>query len=337
MKKKIFKLLTGMLLSCALAGSTVAVQAEEAGTDTVKSYLTGEDVSVGIGHRRPIAVMLGNDTNGAPQSGTENAGVIYEAPVEGSITRLMAIIEDYDNIPRIGSVRSCRDYFLFYANEYDAIYSHYGQAVYALQYLDQHLIDNLNGLTLGNAYYRSTDRVAPHNAYTDFSHLQAGIQSQGYSQDYKEDYNGHFQFAPEGTETTLDDGVSANVVKLDNFAYNHPWFEYNEGDGKYYRFQYGGKHNGDGGQIAVRNVIFQYVEWGHYASTDYLNINVHKGGAGYVFTGGKCVPVSWKKDGDFGPTRYYDSEGKEVMLNKGKTWICIVGADRFDKAEIYGK
>ena len=116
MKKKIFKLLTGMLLSCALAGSTVAVQAEEAGTDTVKSYLTGEDVSVGIGHRRPIAVMLGNDTNGAPQSGTENAGVIYEAPVEGSITRLMAIIEDYDNIPRIGSVRSCRDYFLFYAN-----------------------------------------------------------------------------------------------------------------------------------------------------------------------------------------------------------------------------
>ena len=74
------------------------------------------------------------------------------------------------------------------------------------------------------------------------------------------------------------------------------------------------------------------MEWGHYASTDYLNINVHKGGAGYVFTGGKCVPVSWKKDGDFGPTRYYDSEGKEVMLNKGKTWICIVGADRYSKA-----
>ena len=53
---------------------------------------------------------------------------------------------------------------------------------------------------------------------------------------------------------------------------NNPWFEYNESDGKYHRFQYGGKHNGDGGQIAVNNVIFQYVEWGHYASTDYLNI-----------------------------------------------------------------
>ena len=326
MKKKIFKLLTGMLLSCALAGSTVAVQAEKAGTDTVKSYLTGEDVSVGIGHRRPIAVMLGNDTNGAPQSGTENAGVIYEAPVEGSITRLMAIIEDYDNIPRIGSVRSCRDYFLFYANEYDAIYSHYGQAVYALQYLDQHLIDNLNGLTLGNAYYRSTDRVAPHNAYTDFSHLQAGIQSQGYSQDYKEDYNGHFQFAPEGTETTLDDGVSANVVKLDNFAYNHPWFEYNAETKEYSRFQFNAPHidQNTGNQLTCENIILQYSNYVPYDPNGYLNVDTQSGGEGKYITRGKAIDIHWTKDSQWGITHYYDSNNQEIQLNPGKTWVEIV-------------
>lgn len=326
MKKKIFKLLTGMLLSCALAGSTVAVQAEEAVTDTVKSYLTGEDVSVGIGHRRPIAVMLGNDTNGAPQSGTENAGVIYEAPVEGSITRLMAIIEDYDNIPRIGSVRSCRDYFLFYANEYDAIYSHYGQAVYALQYLDQHLIDNLNGLTLGNAYYRSTDRVAPHNAYTDFSHLQAGIQSQGYSQDYKEDYNGHFQFAPEGTETTLDDGVSANVVKLDNFAYNHPWFEYNAETKEYSRFQFNAPHidQNTGNQLTCENIILQYSNYVPYDPNGYLNVDTQSGGEGKYITRGKAIDIHWTKDSQWGITHYYDSNNQEIQLNPGKTWVEIV-------------
>ena len=326
MKKKIFKLLTGMLLSCALAGSTVAVQAEEAGTDTVKSYLTGEDVSVGIGHRRPIAVMLGNDTNGAPQSGTENAGVIYEAPVEGSITRLMAIIEDYDNIPRIGSVRSCRDYFLFYANEYDAIYSHYGQAVYALQYLDQHLIDNLNGLTLGNAYYRSTDRVAPHNAYTDFSHLQAGIQSQGYSQDYKEDYYGNFQFSPEGTETTLDDGVSANVVKLDNFAYNHPWFEYNAETKEYSRFQFNAPHidQNTGNQLTCENIILQYSNYVPYDPNGYLNVDTQSGGEGKYITRGKAIDIHWTKDSQWGITHYYDSNNQEIQLNPGKTWVEIV-------------
>ena len=326
MKKKIFKLLTVMLLSFALSGSTVAVQAEEAGTDTVKSYLTGEDVSVGIGHRRPIAVMLGNDTNGAPQSGTENAGVIYEAPVEGSITRLMAIIEDYDNIPRIGSVRSCRDYFLFYANEYDAIYSHYGQAVYALQYLDQHLIDNLNGLTLGNAYYRSTDRVAPHNAYTDFSHLQAGIQSQGYSQDYKEDYNGHFQFAPEGTETILDDGAPANVVKLDNFAYNHPWFEYNAETKEYSRFQFNAPHidQNTGNQLTCENIILQYSNYVPYDPNGYLNVDTQSGGEGKYITRGKAIDIHWTKDSQWGITHYYDSNNQEIQLNPGKTWVEIV-------------
>lgn len=326
MKKKIFKLLTGMLLSGALAGSTVAVQAEEAGTDTVKSYLTGEDVSAGVGRRRPIAVMLGNDTNGAPQSGTENAGVIYEAPVEGSITRLMAIIEDYDNIPRIGSVRSCRDYFLFYANEYDAIYSHYGQAVYALQYLDQHLIDNLNGLTLGNAYYRSTDRVAPHNAYTDFSHLQAGIQSQGYSQDYKEDYNGHFQFAPEGTETILDDGAPANVVKLDNFAYNHPWFEYNAETKEYSRFQFNAPHidQNTGNQLTCENIILQYSNYVPYDPNGYLNVDTQSGGEGKYITRGKAIDIHWTKDSQWGITHYYDSNNQEIQLNPGKTWVEIV-------------
>ena len=109
MKKKMLKFLAGVLISCTLAGSAVSVQAEDNLEMQVTSYLTGEDVPESVGRRRPIAVMLGNDTNGAPQSGTGNAGVIYEAPVEGGITRLMAVIEDYDNLQRIGSVRSCRD------------------------------------------------------------------------------------------------------------------------------------------------------------------------------------------------------------------------------------
>lgn len=342
MKKKIFKLLTGVLLSCTLAGSTVAVQAEEGGVDMeattsdgtamVKSYLTGEDVPESIGRRRPIAVMLGNDVNGAPQSGTANAGVIYEAPVEGSITRLMALIEDYDNIPRIGSVRSCRDYYLFYANEYDAIYAHYGQAVYALQYLDQHLIDNLNGLTLGNAYYRSTDRVAPHNAYTDAAHLQAGIDSQGYSQQYKEDYTGHFQFAPEGTEVTLDQGVPASIVKLDNFTYNHPWFEYNADTKEYSRFQYDAPHvdQNTGEQLTCDNIILQYSAYQPYDENGYLNVDTMSGGQGKYITRGKAIDIHWTKDSQWGTTHYYDSNNQEIQLNPGKTWVEIVLNDSVD-------
>ena len=61
----------------------------------VKSYLTGLDVPESEGRVRPIAVMLNNIKQGCPQSGIANAGVVYEAPVEGDITRLMGIFEDY--------------------------------------------------------------------------------------------------------------------------------------------------------------------------------------------------------------------------------------------------
>ena len=73
------------------------------------------------------------------------------------------------------------------------------------------MIDNLNGIHIGKlAFFRTTDRKAPHNAYTDASHLQAGIDAMGYSQEYKEEYTGHYLFAEDGTET-VPDGITASL------------------------------------------------------------------------------------------------------------------------------
>ncbi|WP_373214936.1 DUF3048 domain-containing protein [Ruminococcus sp. 5_1_39BFAA] len=342
MKKKMLKFLTGILVSCALAGSAVAVHAEgdlvdmvaNDGTGTegnmVKSYLTGENVPESIGRRRPIAFMMGNDINGAPQSGIGNAGVVYEAPVEGGITRLMSIIEDYDSLEKIGSIRSCRDYYLYYANEFNAIYSHYGQAAYALPFLDQHVIDNLNGLNLGNTYFRTSDRQAPHNAYTNASYLAQGIASLGYSQSYKPEYTGHYVFAADGTETTLDAGTAANVVHLDNFSDNHPWFEYNAETKKYSRFQFGGAHVDEltGQQLTCDNIILQYSAYQPYDQNGYLNVDTISGGQGKFITRGKAVDIRWEKDAVWGVTHYYDANEQEIQLNPGKTWVEIVQNDK---------
>lgn len=348
MKKKVLKMLTGILLTCAVAGSAVAVQAEDANlvdmvTDDVEasgqtenmvsSYLTGQMVPESLGRRRPIAVMMGNDINGAPQSGITNAGVIYEAPVEGNITRLMGIFEDYDNLEKIGSVRSCRDYYIFYANEFDAIYSHYGQAAYALPYLEQHSIDNLNGLTLGEtAYFRTSDRQAPHNAYTSPQYLQNGINTLGYRQEYKDEYQGHYVFAPDGTENTLDAGITANVVHLDNFTDNHPWFEYDAESKEYKRFQFGGAHVDEltNEQLAFDNIILQYSAYKPYDANGYLNVDVMSGGNGKFITRGKAVDIRWEKDSPWGITHYYDANEQEIFLNPGTTWVAIVQNDRID-------
>jgi hypothetical protein len=301
--------------------------------EQVKSYLTGELVSESIGRRRPLAVMFGNSSDAVPQSGIANAGVVYEAPVEGDITRLMGILEDYDSLEKIGSVRSCRDYYLFYANEFDAIYTHFGQAVYALQYLDQHLIDNVNGLYLdGTAFFRTTDRQAPHNAYTNLEYIQRGIELNGYRQDYKEDYQGHYLFAADGTETTLEEGTTANVVRLDNYTVNHPWFEYNVDTKKYGRFQYGNVQIDEltGEQLTYDNIILQYSSYQAYDANGYLNIDTQSGGQGKFITRGKAIDIRWEKDSEWGITHYYDENEQEIQLNTGKTWVAIIQNDRID-------
>ena len=338
MKKRIKKFMAGILAACTIFGQASVVYTQETVdmTETqnmVKSYLTGEEINEAAGRRRPIAVMMGNNMQGAPQSGISKAGVIYEAPVEGNMTRLMAIIEDYDSLEKIGSVRSCRDYYLFYANEFDSIYVHFGQAVYALQYLDAHMIDNLNGLYLdGSVFYRTSDRKAPHNAYTSFSNLQNGIANYGYRQIYKDDYNGHYKFAQDNTEITLEEGSIANNVYLNCYGDNHPWFAYDAEAKEYRRFQYGEAHidKETGEQLTCDNIILQYSSYQPYDANGYLNIDTVSGGNGKYITRGKAIDITWQKDSQWGITRYYDANGQEIQLNPGKTWVEIVLNDKVD-------
>lgn len=304
----------------------------------VRSYLTGEPIDEAQGTRRPLAVMMSNDKESLPHYGINRAGIVYEAPVEGQMVRYMAIMEDYDDVERIGSVRSCRTYYTYFAREFDAIYAHYGQSTFAEPYLKN--VDNING-TAGigtTAFYRSSDKSAPHNAYTSFERIQESIEKLGYSQEYDEDYTGHFQFAELGERIELegDDVIEAGIV-TPGYVYHQPWFAYNEEDGLYYRYQYGAAHNGDEGQIAVTNVIIQYCPAGYYATTQYRNINVHESVYGYYITGGKAIEVSWEKDGEFGVTHFYDGDGNEIVLNSGKTWICVMTGDYIGKISITAK
>lgn len=328
---------TKQTVSTSVETSKKEVETEAPIGDGVESYLTGERIDEKQGRRRPIAVMLNNIKEAVPQAGIANAGVVYEAPVEGNLTRLMGIFENYDDLEKIGSVRSCRDYYIFYAKEFDAIYSHFGQAVYALPYLEREDVNNLSGLDgsiSSKVYYRTKDRVAPHNAYTSAKGLEAGIELKGYSEEYDADYKGHYKFAADKEEVKLN-GEEANTVKP-GYVVNKPWFEYKESDGLYYRFQYDDKQIDEltDEQLAYKNIILQYSAWENYDNNGYLHIDTNSGGSGKFITNGKAIDITWKKDSEWGPTRYYDTSGNEITLNQGKTWVCIIQNDKTDKVEI---
>ena len=319
--------------------STYGAEREREG-DQVRSYLSGKMVSTDIGDRRPVAIMLNNIEDAMPMSGVSYADVLYECVVEGSLTRMMGIFENYDDLEKIGSVRSCRNYFVYYALEFDSIYCHYGQSSYALPLLEEDYVDNLSGLAaIGDTvFYRTTDRVAPHNAYASAKGIQKGIEEMGYRETYKDDYTGKFTFANDGDPNDLSSEQSYDATHVEpGYKINKPVMEYNAKDEKYYRSQYGTPHVDDlnGEQLAFDNIILQYSTWEQIDEKGYLGFDCHGGGNMTYITKGKAVDGTWLSlGGEQGAVRYFDSDGEEIVLNQGKTLIEIIQDTEGDKVVI---
>lgn len=339
-KKLIAKVAAAGMLLGSLSGGMIA-SAE--GNEMVRSFLTGKLVPESIGRQKAISVMFNNIEAALPQSGIANAEVVYEAPVEGGITRLMGILEDYQDVERIGSVRSSREYFVYLAREFNSMYLHYGQAVYALPLLQLDTTMNISGLdepgsgVCEAAYYRSDDFPAPHNVFTNYDLIQSAIDYLGYSREYSEEYlaTGHYRFAADDAPVTLDSGVDAGVVSP-GYEYNDAYFLYDAETGKYTRYQYDDVQidKMTGNPLKYDNIIFQYCQWEALDENGYIGIDLLSGGSGKYITRGKAIDVTWSKNNvnpdepyaneNFGVTHYYDADGNEITLNQGKTWVCII-------------
>ncbi len=290
------------------------------------SKLTGLYIDEDLVNNRPVAVMIGNTVDALPQYGIYDADILYQVPVEGGLTRLMAIFDDYSKVPKIGSVRSCRLYFAHFACEYDAIYCHFGQASYAESFLNSSAIDNLSGLdgSISSTYYRDNNRKAPHNAFTSPEGINSGIEKKGYRKTYKDGFNGHFKFAnPDGDKVILS-GTDAAVMKT-GYSVDKTWFVYNKETGTYDRFMYKKEHtDADNRQLSFENVLFIDMDVKKLDQKGYLEINTAGSGKGMYFTGGKMEEITWKNDKATGVPQYTNSKGEELVLNPGKTCVCVI-------------
>ena len=354
-KKFAAAIMTGLM---AFSVMSIYTSAEE---QMVTSYLTGEQVPESIGRKRAVALMIENDSDAVQwQRGISSADVMYEAMVEGGITRMMGIFEDYQDVDQIMPIRSSRPYYVYYAREFDAFYGHFGQVIYSVPVLHLPETYDIAGLPYGEdgqdyilndgsaAYIRDHEGVT--GIYTNYDLLQNVIEKCLWRTGYRDDYEGHYQFAEDGEMVTLENGETANVV-LPGFSYNHPRFDYNEEDHLYYRSEFGSPQidHLNGEQLAYSNIIIQECPSimfdDHYLWTD--PVNNGESGNGWFITNGRAERITWQKENwdgnepiqanitsvytsfdvrkcDFNITRYYDMEGNEITLNQGKTFVEIV-------------
>lgn len=303
----------------------------------VRSRLTNEWVTADIGNLRPLAVMIPNDSTALPHYNISNADILYECLVEGELTRLMAIYGDWTSLERVGNIRSCRDYYVYWAFEWDAIYCHAGGPFYIDEVIGRRDTNNINALVApSGVFFRSTDRSAPQNLYLNGADVATEAQRLGYSMTPRTGFadDNHFQFTSLSKPNTLEEygseAATALTIDLSNaYPITQTWFEYNEEDGLYYRFQKpsGGAHidAATNEQLAFKNVLIQFTYHEVRDENGYLAFQCNDTSRdGWFFTNGKGIHVNWKKTSDYGATRYYDDNGREITLNTGKTMICIV-------------
>ena len=311
----------------------------------MQSYLTGEWKDEKVVNRRPIAVMVPNNAPALPQYGISRASIIYEAPVEGRITRLMPVFEDFDDLERIGPVRSSRDYYIYIAMGYEAIYCNWGLAVpYVEELINRDTVQNISAAVQGihNPADEAFGRVSRPGKATEFTGylfidgMLKAAERLGYDWEYDDEHVAPFLFAADDKRAEENYAGEKDATMIypggqsgnqSGYGAYNPYFEYHEDEGVYYRYQDGSAQIDelDGSQLKVSNVILQYCHGEVRDAHDYLAFGVHGDGKAIVFTGGKAIEGTWERfDGDSTPAKFLDKDGKEIVFNQGKTWICNI-------------
>ena len=134
-----------------------------------RSPLTGKVMDEELLKQRPLAFMFPINKQAQPQYGLDRVDVFYEIMEEGNMSRQMGIMQDWQDLERIGNVRSIRSYFVYEALEWDPIIIHFGgPSDYTGEILSRDDVDNINGTghpSMGpdyGAFYRIPhDGVSP--------------------------------------------------------------------------------------------------------------------------------------------------------------------------------
>jgi len=305
---------------------TVATNTVTPKPATLPSVVNGVVVDSAVANRRTVAAMIENSPDARPQTGLTNADVVYEAVTEGGITRFMGIFQQtYPD--KAGPIRSARSYFIDWLSEYDSFYIHAGGSPTALSRISEYGIKDYPHNS--DSYHREPQAglASEHTLYVDVSKVfEYGQSKKGWSNTYDVSpwqFKDPSEVQPESTPPITIDFTSA--------SYKVVW-SYDSATKKYYREMAGSAHKDKvtGDSISASTVITMTVPRSSnppYSGTgkeSEWTMETLGTGTAVVFLDGTRIDGTWKKASRTEKTRFYDSAGAEIRLNRGKIWIEVV-------------
>lgn len=269
-----------------------------------------------------FAVMIDNIREARPHSGLDQADVVYEAPAEAGIPRLLALFLPDREVGRIGPVRSTRDYFVYLAAEWHVPLVHIGASPSGFLALEETGLARVDEFRDEAAFWRDRQRRAPHNAYVSTTSVRTllerkGVAVQGSTAGL---VFGAFQPGPESGQR-----VRVSYPCCASFVVEHEY----DGESRTYRRTMDGSPHVDevtGEPYAARSVIVESVPIQRIPSDDKgrLDVELVGSGEGLLLAEGTRVPLHWSKASVQEPTRFERADGQPFVLPEGQVWIEVV-------------
>lgn len=266
-----------------------------------------------------VGVMIDNHPDARPQAGLARARIVYEAPVEGGLTRYFAIFNTKDAVAKVGPVRSARPYFLDWISEYgNSSYWHCGGSPDALTLIKQYGIWDVNQFSFDPYFWRDTDKVAPHNLFTNNDNWQKLIAGTTHTD---QSWNG-WQFSNDFPNSTSTPAAKIQINIGTNYTVG---WTYENASGKYFRMIGNNSATDESGTaISASTVLIQEVYTDVIDNDGRLEVTTIGSGKARLLRDGKMIRGTWKKIDRTSRTRFYDDRGNELPLKPGTIWIEVV-------------
>lgn len=291
---------------------------------TKASPLTGAQVEPAAADRPVRSIIIENSPDARPQSGLQDAGVVYEALAEGGITRFQTFFLE-GQPATLGPVRSLRAYFVDWGLEFNAPVAHAGGSAEALDLVGPTGLRSLNALVIGApSFYRTNDRAAPHNLYTNSTLLDKLLAARGITAPAS------FKPTPRKADSPAQTAANPNItINYSSGAFTAA-YRYDAAANDYARLLAGVPHidRNSGKQIHVKNIVVEYMPTRILDSAGHVGMTTVGRGQGIVFRDGQAIAATWVKESRNARTKLLDTNGNEIPLNVGNTWYSIVPVGR---------
>jgi hypothetical protein len=281
------------------------------------SPFTGEPVT----KLRPVlAVKIDNIVQARPQAGLQSADLVYVIPVEGGLTRFMAVYSSHVP-PVIGPVRSARQSDLDILAQFGRpAFAWSGATPHLVPFIERAPVADLYALLAGG-YYRVGFRVAPQNLYANPRTLLGEAPHASTARDIG------FRFGPQPAGGRA---VRSWTVTYPAAAITFRW----SGTAKRWLVWMDGAPGqaAEGGQLGGRTVIIQYTRiatsrFEEYGGRPPYAISVGSGTA-VILRDGRAYQVYWWRPALGSGTVFTLPDGEPMLFARGQVWIVYAPDNR---------